>query len=185
MKNQIWKKVENIAKHSNCKKRHVGCIIVNEIGEMKGAGYNYHENGICDCVPGPGTAKHAEIMAMDNLTDVSPYESLYAYINHEPCDNCVSELQKVVRGIDVNPTSKRLDEDLVNPKHYSDIHGVPSIEFFKAATDFEGFKGYLQLTSMKYLFRLNSKDEPHINAKKAQWFINKLVEELDNEPSDK
>ena len=176
---QIWNEVDRVAENSNCKKRHVGCIIVNGIGEVKGAGYNVHENGVCDCIPGPGTAKHAEIMTIESMNIKEPEEPLYAYINHEPCDECASQLALFTREIKVNPTSKRLDNDPVNPKHYSDVQGVPSIEFFKAATTEEGYKGYLQLTAMKYLFRLDNKDEPLVNAKKAQWFIEKLVKELE------
>ena len=175
----IWKELNKLAESSNCKKRHVACIIVNGIGEVKGAGVNTHEDGVCDCVPGPSTATHAEIMAIESIAALEVQEPLYAYINHEPCNNCRSQLELVTREIKVNPTSERLDEDPVNPNHYSDIQGVPTIEFFKSATSEEGYKGYLQLTALKYIYRLDNKDQPLINAKKAQWFIEKLIKELE------
>jgi len=186
----LWHIVQNVAKSSNCKKRHVGCVILDENDTIVSTGYNWHVNGICDCAD-KSTALHAEEVAVANIPDVFKNDdSLVAYINHKPCDKCRSLLEEHTSGITVNTLSKRLDQfsddvkhDPVRPKHYADVDGVPTIRFFEEATSFEGYKGYLQLTAIKYLYRLDNKDEPLINIRKAKWFVEKLEEHLDG-PSD-
>ncbi len=106
--NIIWMNVEDVASKSNCKKRHVGCIIVDEAGELVSAGYNVHRDGICDCNT-TSTALHAEQMAVDNIPAHLRETDLYAYINHPPCEKCTALLAKVCEEIEVNPTSVRLD----------------------------------------------------------------------------
>ena len=96
----LWQLLDAEANKTNCKKRKVGCVIYNTSTEkVVGAGYNYHENGICDCIPGPSTAKHAEIVAIDNIdvTDANfNKDECIALVNRKPCDNCNKALNKVV-----------------------------------------------------------------------------------------
>ena len=171
-----WSLVESCARKSNCKKRNVGCVVFDSNWNVIAYGYNYHQDGVCDCgKKGEGTAIHAEDMAASNMF---PYkEETVAYVNHKPCDNCVSELNKKgVYNIVVNSTSKRLD-DPVRPSHYP----KGSFEMMRESSTSEEFKGYCRLTAMKYLVRLNHKDTPIINAKKAQFFLNALIKELEDE----
>ena len=72
----------------------------------------------------------------------------------------------------------RTSDDPIEPKHYSTVDGVESIKFFEASTSPEGYKGYLQLTAIKYLYRLDSKDSALVNVRKAKWFLEKLEEHL-------
>ena len=82
----FFAKAMEIAEKSNCKKRKVGALAVDERGDIISIGYNYHDNGVCDCieVKGSGTALHAEVVA-----DVDrPKEGLILYVTHKPCENC-------------------------------------------------------------------------------------------------
>lgn len=72
-------------------------------------------------------------------------------------------------------------EDKINPKHYP----PGSFEFMRSTCTSQQFIGYCRLTAMKYLIRLDHKDGPLINSKKAQYFINELVKEIENEDNSK
>ena len=96
----LWQLLEVEAHLTNCRKRKVGAIIYNtSTKEIVGIRHNYHENGVCDCIPGPSTAKHAEIVAIDNIdaTDINfNKDKCIALINRRPCDDCNKALNKVV-----------------------------------------------------------------------------------------
>ena len=64
--------------------------------------------------------------------------------------------------------------DVVNsPSHYNQA-GVECIEAIAAATD-DGFEYYLQGNIIKYIWRYRYKNGIE-DLKKAQWYINKLIE---------
>ena len=145
-KNQIWRFVDSIAEQSNCKKRHVGCIIVDDHGTLISSGFNEHLDGVCDCET-TKTAVHAEINAINNIPVYHRGEDLYAYVNHEPCDKCASLLKVVCQGgsIQVNPTSVRFNDIEIEDEPFSDdvlqtrggTHGVfeESAEFVQQVKD--------------------------------------------------
>ena len=67
--------------------------------------------------------------------------------------------------------------DMVNnPPHYNQT-GIECIHAISAATD-NGFKYYLQGNVMKYLWRFDYKDKPLEDLQKAQWYLEKLIEEV-------
>ena len=67
--------------------------------------------------------------------------------------------------------------DMVNsPPHYNQT-GIECIHAISAATD-NGFKHYLQGNVMKYLWRFDYKDKPLEDLQKAQWYLEKLIEEV-------
>ena len=71
--------------------------------------------------------------------------------------------------------------DMVNhPPHYNKS-GVECIDAIKAMTD-DGFQYYLQGNIMKYLWRYPYKNGVE-DLKKAQWYLSKLIEELDEHKS--
>lgn len=78
----------------------------------------------------------------------------------------------------VNITNNRVNHDMVeNPPHYNQ-GGIETIEYMKAYSTKEEFMGHCRLTTIKYLSRLMDKENPLQDAKKAQWYLNKLIEEL-------
>ena len=67
--------------------------------------------------------------------------------------------------------------DMVNsPPHYNQT-GIECIHAISAATD-KGFRYYLQGNVIKYLWRFDYKDKPLEDLQKAQWYLEKLIEEV-------
>ena len=72
-----------------------------------------------------------------------------------------------------------MEEDLVNhPKHYTS-GSVECIDAIESMTTTFGFLDYLRGNVMKYLWRANLKGTALQDLKKAQWYLNKLVERVD------
>ena len=70
----------------------------------------------------------------------------------------------------------------VNPDHYKGAKGFEAIDVMEAAcSDKRSFMSHLQCTAMKYLYRLWRKDNPLQDAKKARWYLDRLIEELEAE----
>ena len=79
------------------------------------------------------------------------------------------------------PVPGQVIPDKINsPKHYT-AGGIETIDFMKAKATPEEFRGYLRLTVMKYLSRGPYKENALEDYKKARWFLNRLIEELENE----
>jgi hypothetical protein len=69
--------------------------------------------------------------------------------------------------------------DAVNhPPHYK-VGGIETIDYMKAKATPEEFKGHLRLTALKYLSRTGYKDDALQDLKKAQWYLNRLIEECE------
>jgi hypothetical protein len=69
--------------------------------------------------------------------------------------------------------------DLVNhPPHYM-VGGIETIDYMQAKSTPEEFRGHLRLTALKYLSRTGYKDDAIQDLKKAQWYLNKLIETLE------
>jgi len=70
-------------------------------------------------------------------------------------------------------------EDVVNsPSHYNQ-GGIETIDYMKAYSTPEEFQGHLRLTALKYLSRYGKKDDELQELKKAQWYLNKLISEIE------
>ena len=71
-------------------------------------------------------------------------------------------------------------KDHINPDHYK-IGGIETIDYMKAKSTPEEFKGHLRLTALKYLSRFGKKDDELQELKKAKWYLDRLVQEIENE----
>ena len=95
----LWNVVHKIGRLTNCEERAVGCIIYDKVNDViVGKGFNKHLDDRCDCET-TKTAIHAEIYAINSMTQDYNKDDLVAYINHKPCVNCKSALDKVVSEI--------------------------------------------------------------------------------------
>ena len=71
-------------------------------------------------------------------------------------------------------------EDMVNhPSHYT-FGGIETIDYMKAKSTPEEFCGHLRLTALKYLSRAGHKDDTLQDYKKAQWYLNRLIKEMES-----
>lgn len=69
------------------------------------------------------------------------------------------------------------NNDAINPNHYK-TGGIETIDFMKAKSTPEEFRGHLRLTALKYLSRYGQKDDELQELLKCHWYLNKLIEEL-------
>ena len=75
-----------------------------------------------------------------------------------------------------NKDDKDESVDVVNqPPHYT-VGGIETIDYLQAKLSPEAFKGFLHGNTLKYLSRADHKGNPQEDFKKAQWYLNKLVE---------
>ena len=71
-------------------------------------------------------------------------------------------------------------QDMINPSHYKK-GGIEAIDYMKAKSTPEEFKGHLRLTALKYLSRYGQKDNELQELEKAKWYLDRLIQELKNE----
>lgn len=70
--------------------------------------------------------------------------------------------------------------DAINPDHYKQ-GGIECIEAMKASMTPEQFQGYLKGQVIKYLWRLGLKDSAVQDARKAAWYLDRMISELSDE----
>lgn len=77
-----------------------------------------------------------------------------------------------------------MTEDAVNtPSHYSS-GSIECVEYLKDNMPWDSYIGGLEWNVKKYLHRWRYKGKPVEDLKKAQWYLNRLIMELDDD-SDK
>ena len=70
--------------------------------------------------------------------------------------------------------------DAVNsPAHYTQ-GGIECIDALEASLGSEGFQGYLRGNILKYLWRCEHKSVMLQDLKKAQWYLNRLIQTIEN-----
>ena len=74
-------------------------------------------------------------------------------------------------------------KDKINPDHYKQ-GGIETIHYIEAKLSPAEFNGYLKGNIIKYISRAEHKNGLE-DYKKAQWYINKLIEVNDNRTKDK
>ena len=80
---------------------------------------------------------------------------------------------------DKHPQLVKKYEDFVNsPPHYN-YGKIECIEAIEESMTPESFKGYLKGNTMKYLWRYERKGKSVEDLKKAQWYLDKLISEVD------
>jgi hypothetical protein len=82
-----------------------------------------------------------------------------------------------VSGVPYPVPGQSINVDPINhPPHYT-FGGIETIEYMKAKSTPEEFKGHLRLTAIKYLSRTGYKNDALQDLKKAQWYLNRLIKE--------
>tara|TARA_R100000365_G_C2686150_1_gene29725 strand:+ start:70 stop:375 length:306 start_codon:yes stop_codon:yes gene_type:complete len=88
----------------------------------------------------------------------------------------------LVRGVAAQKLVALADsEDPVNhPPHYT-TGGIETLDVIRAKMSPDRFQGYLMGNALKYLLRCEYKEKRVEDIKKAQFYINSLVEEMDKD----
>ena len=80
----------------------------------------------------------------------------------------------------VNETGERMSDNVNQPKHYM-VGGIETIEYLKAKSTEEEFRGHLRLTALKYLSRAGHKNDALEDFKKGQWYVSRLIKEIESD----
>ena len=76
---------------------------------------------------------------------------------------------------DEAPTPNAVD----NPSHYNN-GSIECIDYLKDNLSWEGYTGYLEGNCKKYLHRWRLKQKPLEDLKKARWYLERLISELED-----
>lgn len=71
-----------------------------------------------------------------------------------------------------------LNDEVNSPSHYT-FGGIETIDYIKAKMSKEEFIGYLRGNLIKYISRAGHKGKAGIDLSKAEWYLKKLIEEVD------
>ena len=96
MEDKFSKLALDEAAKSTAKKRKVGAVIVDSMGEVIGLGHNYNASGACEDSKGNTLIDtvHAEVAAIESIREVHIYYPLTMHVTHQPCENCQSAILK-------------------------------------------------------------------------------------------
>ena len=75
----------------------------------------------------------------------------------------------------VNLDTGQMEDPVNNPQHYKNGQ-IESIDYIQDFLSKEEYRGFLRGNISKYLHRYNYKGKPLEDLKKAQWYLNKLIE---------
>ena len=75
-----------------------------------------------------------------------------------------------------------MTDNVTHPSHYT-TGGIECIDAMKSSMTSEAFLGYLKGNIQKYLWRYEKKLAPAEDLKKARWYLDRLIAEV--EPCDK
>ena len=79
-----------------------------------------------------------------------------------------------------HPRMQQVNNDTVNnPSHYGNGE-IECIVYMKDNMDPQMFQGYLEGNAKKYLHRWRYKGNGVEDLKKARWYLDRLIKELDN-----
>lgn len=75
---------------------------------------------------------------------------------------------------------KQSMKDAINPAHYK-VGGIETIDYMRAKSSREEFRGHLRLTALKYLSRAGYKHPDVVeDFKKARWYLDRLIADLED-----
>ena len=74
--------------------------------------------------------------------------------------------------------AEEIMDNVNRPTHYN-TGNIECIEAIEESMTPDAFKGYLKGNTMKYLWRYERKGKGLEDLKKAQWYLNRLIEEAE------
>ena len=85
--------------------------------------------------------------------------------------------------VDKYHEDKLTKDPVAKPAHYN-IGTIECIDYMKDNMPLEAFKGYLEGNAKKYLHRWRYKGKPVEDLKKARWYLDRLIQEIETEGND-
>ena len=80
----------------------------------------------------------------------------------------------------INNSTPYGSDNVNNPYHYTQ-GSIECIDAIKSSMSKEAFKGFLKGNAIKYLWRYEKKGKPIEDLKKCEWYLNKLIDQLEDE----
>ena len=77
------------------------------------------------------------------------------------------------------PTFSKESNAVDSPSHYNN-GSIECIDYLKDNLSWEGYTGYLEGNCKKYLHRWRYKKKPLEDLKKARWYLERLISELED-----
>ena len=71
-------------------------------------------------------------------------------------------------------------ETINHPDHYN-TGKIECIDAMKSMVNLEQYYGFLKLNAIKYIWRCDYKGQNIEDLKKAVWYLNRLIKELENQ----
>ena len=71
-------------------------------------------------------------------------------------------------------TTTKMNDNVNSPSHYTQ-GDIECIDAIKASMSIWEYRGYLKGNIQKYIWRYNDKLKPQEDLKKAQWYLNQLI----------
>ena len=104
-----------------------------------------------------------------NLPRQQTSESLEKLSGYKKGGKEVTREEKIAR------IAEETKKDMINPDHYK-VHENECIDEIEAMLTPEEFRGFLKGNFLKYRYRTGHKDDPEQEAKKSDWYMNKLIQ---------
>lgn len=80
----------------------------------------------------------------------------------------------------MEPSPKQINDVVNHPQHYC-RGGIETVDIIKAKMPITWFYGYLMGNILKYVTRANYKGSQIEDFKKAAWYLNRLIQELEGD----
>ena len=141
-------------------------------------------NRYCDSID---DCDHCELMKKydkDTIEFTDQYACIFDEMSDDMLDKCYDWLKDISRGACENAETRCCDKEhnanMVNhPSHYTQ-GGIECIDALKAATVSKtGIEAVCTANAIKYLWRYEEKNGIE-DVKKAKWYIDRLIKELEN-----
>lgn len=99
---------------------------------------------------------------------------------HQPRTDCYTRIKDCCNGDKFEPKNK-CEDNVNSPKHY--VGNIETIDYIKDKLTPEEFKGAMKFNILKYVNRERLKNGIE-DIKKAEWYIKKLIEVMEEDKKD-
>lgn len=137
-------------------------------------------NCYCDSIDDCDNCELMKKYDKDTIDFTDQYACIFDEMSDDMLNKCYNWLKELDPAACENTEAKEPDVDMVNhPSHYTQ-GGIECIDALKAATVSKtGIEAVCTANAIKYLWRYEEKNGVE-DVKKARWYIDRLIKELEN-----